>query len=93
MILTRLSEFRMKEVINVTDGCRLGYVCDLQMEVPEGNICALIVPGPCKWLGLFGRDAEYVIPWHCIKRIGADTVLVDVVCDKVRLPKPKKPFF
>lgn len=90
---TRLSEFRMKEVINVTDGCRLGYVCDLEMELPEGRICALIVPGPCKWFGLVGRGAEYVIPWHCIKRVGNDTILVDVDCDKVRLPKPKKPFF
>lgn len=92
-MITRLSEFRMKEVINVTDGCRLGYVCDLEIELPEGRICSMIVPGPCKWFGVLGREKEYVIPWHCIRRIGADTILVDVVCEKVCLPKPKKPFF
>lgn len=92
-MLTRLSDFRMKEVINVSDGCRLGYVSDLQLDESEGRICAVIVPGPCKWFGLFGHDAEYVIPWHCIRRIGSDTVLVEVICEKVCLPKPKKPFF
>ena len=92
-MLSRLSDFRMKEVINISDGRRLGYISDLDLEMPEGRICAIVVPGPCKWLGLFGRDAEYVIPWHCIKRIGGDTILVDVVCEKVCLPKPKKPFF
>ncbi len=92
-MITRLSDFRMKEVINITDGCRLGYLSDLELELPEGSACAIIVPGPCKWFGLFGRDGEYVIPWHCIKRIGSDTILVDVCCDKVRLPKPKRPLF
>ena len=90
-MLCRLSELREKEVINVRDGCRLGYVCDLELDLPEGCIKALIVPGPCKWLGLIGRDGEYVIDWKCICKIGSDAILVEVDRDKIRGPKPKKP--
>ena len=69
---TRYCDFRMKEVVNVCDGCRLGYVTDLELELPEGRICAIILPGPCRWLGLFGHDGEFIIPWQCIKHSGRD---------------------
>lgn len=89
-MITRYSDFRMKEVVNISDGCRLGYVCDLELELPEGRICAIILPGPCKWLGMFGRDGEFVIPWHCIKQVGADIILVEIDRNKHHAPRPKK---
>lgn len=89
---TRYSEFRMKEVVNVCDGARLGYVCDLDLELPEGQICALVVPGPCRWLGLFGHDGELVIPWCCIKQIGEDVILVEIDRAKCHCQKPKRSF-
>lgn len=42
----RIRDFRCKEVINVCDGCRLGYVSDLDVRVPEGQVVAIIVYGP-----------------------------------------------
>lgn len=74
----RMRDMRNKEVINICDGCRLGYVCDLDIKLPEGQIVALIACGPCRWFfGLFGRGDEYYIPWECIQRIGNDIILVD----------------
>jgi len=73
----RYSDLRCKEVININDGCRLGYVGDLDCRIPEGEITAIIVPGPYRFFGLFGRGEEYVIPWSCIKRIGDDVILID----------------
>ena len=37
----RIRDFRCKEVINVCDGCRLGYVSDLDVRVPEGQVVRL----------------------------------------------------
>ena len=88
---TRLSELRQKEVINVRDGCRLGYICDLILDLPDGCVRALVVPGPCKWLGLAGRDGEYVIDWKSICKVGDDAILVEVDREKIRAPRPKKP--
>ena len=68
----RYTDLRCKEVINVCDGCRLGFVCDVEVELPEGRVCAIWVPG------LFGHDGYYRIPWSCIRRAGDDIILVDV---------------
>ena len=80
-----------KEVICVRDGRRLGFVSDARVEVPEGHVLALIVPGPSRLFGLFGRKDDYVIPWHCIRRIGPDIVLVDIKPEECKVPcrKPR----
>ena len=85
----RLTQLQCKEVICICDGMRLGYITDVQVEVPGGEICAIVVPGPCRFLGLFGRSEDYVIPWNCIRRIGPDVVLVDVKPGQCRVPRPK----
>jgi len=41
----RMVELRYKEVINICDGCRLGFVGDVEVMLPEGRVAALIVPG------------------------------------------------
>lgn len=89
----RFSELRCKEVVNTADGCRLGFICDLVIDLRDGRIIAIVVPGPCKVLGMFGRTEDFVIPWQCIKRIGGDIILVDIATDKIRAPRPKKAAF
>ena len=78
----KFTEMRCKEVICISDGARLGFVSDVVVEIPEGCVVAIVVPGPCRILGLFGRKDDYVIPWNCIRRIGPDIILVDIKpCD------------
>lgn len=68
-------EIRQKEVINLCDGSRLGYVCDFEIDISDGRICALIVPTQSGFLGL-GKCADIVIPWCRIECIGEDAILV-----------------
>lgn len=42
-----------------------------------------MVPGKCRFFGLFGRADDYVIPWQCIRRFGEDIILVEVIPDRV----------
>ena len=51
---------------------------------------ALIVPGPRRFCGLFGREYDYCIPWPCVKRIGEDIILVDIALDQARLPLKRR---
>ena len=74
----RIAELRYKEIINVCTGHRLGYVCDVDLDIHTGQLCALIVPGPCRFFGLFGREDDYVLPFDCITRIGSDIILIEV---------------
>ena len=76
-MIDRFTLMRHKEVINVCDGCRLGYVGDVEIRVPEGSIKGIVVFGPCRFFGLFGRGEDYYIPWECIQRFGDDIILID----------------
>ena len=89
----KFTDLRCKEVITVCNGQRLGFVCDVRIELPEGQVVAIIVPGPCRFWGLFGRRDDYVIPWQCVKKIGPDIVLVDMKPDECRVPRSKFGFF
>ena len=85
----RFTQLQCKEVICIRDGRRLGFISDVQVDVPEGKVCAVIVPGPCRLFGVAGRHDDYVIPWDCIRRIGPDIVLVDTNPDQCRVARPK----
>lgn len=76
--MVRIYDMKQKEVINTGDGSRLGYISDIEIDLTNGKILQLIVPGPGRVLGLFGKEMEYQIPWDKIKKIGEDIILVDL---------------
>jgi YlmC/YmxH family sporulation protein len=86
----RFSEYQCREVINVCDGRRLGYVCDLEAELPEGRICAIYVPGPCRLFGVLGHDGYYRIPWSCVRRVGDDIILVEAELPGCRVGRERR---
>ena len=86
----QFSELRCKEVICLSDGRRLGFVSDVLVEVPDGTVCAIIVPGPCRIFGLFGQKEDFRIPWNCIRRIGPDIILVDIRPEDCCIPRQKE---
>jgi YlmC/YmxH family sporulation protein len=74
----RIADMRCKEVINICDGFRLGFVDDVLFNIIDGRMLAFVVPGPAKFFGLFGREDDYIIPWERIVRIGDDIILVEI---------------
>ena len=89
----RFTRLKCKEVVNVCDGARLGFVCDLELDVCTGQVVSLVVPGTGNCFGLLGAPEEFVIPWACIRRIGDDIILVEGEREKFCLPKQRKPLF
>ena len=75
--MDKLSDLSRRDVIDIRDGRRLGFVEDVEFDVEDGRITAIVVPGPSRWFGLFGRDRDLVVPWERIVKIGADVILVD----------------
>lgn len=76
--MIKSTELRVKEVINLMDGRRLGWIDDLELDLESGRVTAVVVPGPSRLFGLLGREHETVIPWQHIRKIGADVILVDL---------------
>ena len=72
----RIAELQCKEVVNLCDGCRLGYVSDVVVDICSGKLLAIVVPGRSGVLNLLLKDEEHVISWDDIEKIGDDIILV-----------------
>ena len=75
-----ITDLHEKEVINLSDGCRLGSVCDVEIDTCSGCIVSIIIWGKSKCFGLLGRSEDIKICWKDIKVIGDDTILVEFEC-------------
>lgn len=73
----RIGDLRHKEVINVDDGCKIGCVNDIEVDMTCAKLLAIIIYGRLKWFGVLGREDDIIIGWEHIKVIGEDTILVE----------------
>ncbi|WP_213975825.1 YlmC/YmxH family sporulation protein [Tepidanaerobacter acetatoxydans] len=76
--MIKTSDLKQREVINITDGKRLGFVTDLDIDLEKGVVKSIIIPGQNKVFSFFSKSGDYVIPWEQIKRIGSDVILVEL---------------
>ena len=68
-------DFKHKEVINITDARRLGYVQDVCADLETGKITAIIAPGGSnKIANFFSYVNDIVIKWEAIKCIVDDLI-------------------
>ena len=71
-------DFKHKEVINIKDGKRLGFVQDVTADLKTGTITSIIVPGNSKFLGNIFSNNDITIPWSAIKCISDEIILVEI---------------
>lgn len=78
------SELKQKDVINITDGKRLGKPIDVLFT--EGAcIEALVVPDSFNLLTCLGKNKNGIeIPWERVRRIGDDVILVDIAVESCK---------
>ena len=74
--ICRILDMGYKEVIDLRDGARLGYVGDVELDIETGRVQSVVLPGRLRFFGLLGREAERVVPWEDIEKIGEDIILV-----------------
>ena len=66
-----------KEVINLQDGTRLGFVGDVEIDTENAKLTTIIIYGRSRLFGLLGRTDDIMIPWENIDVIGDETILVN----------------
>ena len=69
----RLSELQLKEIINIYNGKRIGFIVDAIVEA-NGQIQKLVLEE--KRGRKFSKE-EYEISWNQIVKIGDDIILID----------------
>ena len=69
----RLSELQLKEIINISNGKRIGVIVDVIVST-SGNIEKLVIEE--KRGRKFAKE-EYEVSWNQIIKIGDDIILID----------------
>ena len=64
----RIVDLRNKEVINIKNGARLGYVSDVEVDTCDARLVAIVI---------YGREGDCIIDWGDIEVIGEDSILVN----------------
>lgn len=90
-MIARISDMHEKEVINISDGKRLGFVDDLEVDTCTAQITALVIKGCGHLFGLLGRTPDIVIQWKDIEVIGDETILVNFACPSCECKTSPKP--
>lgn len=74
--MVRYSDLAGKEIVDIDAGLRLGVVndTDLVIDTEAGKVVAIVIPARGGWWSR--RELE--IPWHGIKKIGVDLIIVDL---------------
>ena len=88
------SDLRCKEVVNASDGRRLGRIVDLIFSGETGKIKGIVVPAAKR--NVFSKAQELFIPWRCVDKLGEDVIIVSVGADgncdeECEKPRPKSP--
>ena len=79
-MIARITDMHDKEVINLCDGRRLGYVDDLEVDTCTAQVTALVISGRSRLLGILGREPDIIVQWKDIEVVGDETVLVNFQC-------------
>ena len=79
-MIARITDMHDKEVINISDGTRLGYVDDLEVDTCSAQITALVICGRNRLFGILGREPDIVVQWKDIEVVGEETILVNFKC-------------
>ncbi len=76
--MIKISDLRARDVINILDGRKLGNIIDIDLDLENGKVLSLVLPGRTHIFNIFYKRGEIVVPWNKIVRIGKDVILVEV---------------
>ena len=75
--MMRISDIMEKEIINVKNGKKLGFITDIDLDVENGKVSSFSITGSSG--NFFYRGAEIdTVYWKDILRIGCDTIIVSI---------------
>jgi YlmC/YmxH family sporulation protein len=73
--LHAIGNLRAMEVIDISNGAKLGYIRDLKIDCSEYKIISILLPNQkVTW---FSKNDSIEIPWSKVVKIGIDVILVD----------------
>ena len=83
-----LSEIEKYELININDGEKYDYLINNDIIIDDdGNFKYLIVNLDMGKFRFFSNGDFIEIPWKCVKKIGARTIIIDAAEEDLKKVK------
>lgn len=73
-----LSQIRQMEVIDISEGKRLGFISDIVFDDDIKRIEYIVIPPQNNLFSIFRKKDEMFIKWEQIKVIGIDIILINM---------------
>ena len=87
--MIRVSDIMDKEIINVKNWKKMGFITDIDIDVNEGRVVSFSTTGEGSG-GFFSRGVDMdVIFWNDILKIGCDTIIVNIGSEKIGIDEMK----
>lgn len=87
--MIRVSDIMDKEIINVKNGKKMGFITDIDIDVNEGRVVSFSTTGEGSG-GFFSRGVDMdVIFWNDILKIGCNTIIVNIGSEKIGIDEMK----
>lgn len=67
------NDLRNKEIVNLSDGSKMGRIVDVIFNSDSGKVIGLVAPGEKRFLK---KADEIFIPLEKVRRIGDDVILI-----------------
>ncbi|MEJ8554974.1 YlmC/YmxH family sporulation protein [Tepidibacter sp. Z1-5] len=74
----KISDMMEKEVVNINNGKKLGFISDIEFDMGEGRIKSLIIVNEGSKNYLLSRGEACAVSWNNIIKIGHDMILVKI---------------
>jgi len=78
--MMRISDIMDKEVINIKNGKKMGYINDIDLDINEGRVISFNILGDTRNFFSRGIDEEVVL-FSDILKVGCDTIIVNLGSD------------
>ena len=77
--MMRTSELTNKDVVDISNGQRLGEIVDIDIDLAAGKIKGIVIPKQTGVFSFLSKQENTYISWEDIHKIGSDVILVKVI--------------
>ncbi|MGM0500946.1 MAG: YlmC/YmxH family sporulation protein [Bacillota bacterium] len=83
--MMRTSELTTKDVVDISNGQRLGEIIDIDIDLAEGKIKGIVIPKQAGLFNFLSKPENTYVSWDDIHKIGEDVILVKLIMSEREL--------
>lgn len=74
----KLSDLQRKDIVNLSDGKKIGRIIDVEINTLDGSLVNLIIEKNRYFRNLFSSESDVLVRFNQIKKMGEDVILIDL---------------